>query len=365
MEHCGVCEGTGVLLQDVCPLCDGESCLFTVEDCGSKIAVPSQASNKFFVAEVMTCGWQPLAFRIHITLGGANSIIVAGVDAATAQQIATIVAGVPPTLLEPQLPPIAALLQILAEAEWRQGRVTVEGDCRNAVEAVCLFYDELCDAEPSQHKFEALLHTQEILPHVYHVHAASRITIASIFIRFQEFYESADPSIRGQTFSLAECRDRDGGFDCYLRWPGFNLPSRVVEAVRGGVLDPLHPRERALLTSVDAVRGDFQGEYYVIGTCEEQGALHHEMAHALYALSADYHTQVRELLAKVSEQDKDAMCTRLMDMGYCSDEEILLDEMQAYMAGGDDLVGSCVEIRQEIQQTFRFFAKVDSTPYSQ
>merc|ERR1740116_531798 len=101
-------------------------------------------------------------------------------------------------------------------------------------------------------------------------------------------------------FSLAELRDRyrsDGGsFDFYLRWPGFNLPSRIIEAVREGALGPLHPREQALLASIDAARGDRPGDYYVIGTCEEAEALHHEMAHGLYATSAAYREEVLRLL---------------------------------------------------------------------
>jgi len=159
-----------------------------------------------------------------------------------------------------------------------------------------------------------------------------------------------------------------GVFDFYLSWPGFNLPARIVEAVRSGALGPLQPRERALLASIDAVRGSHSGEYYVIGTCEDMGALDHEMAHGLYAVNEAYRQEVQALLARVSKPDKSAMRRKLLDMGYCDDESILLDEMQAYMAGGEDLLfgasPECAAIQEEIRRTLCLFAGIHNTPYS-
>lgn len=277
----------------------------------------------------------------------------------------------PPTFLTAELPPIAALLQVLGVAEWQKAHVGVEGGPHTAAEAVCLFYDELCAAEPAPEAFAALIHTEEILPRIYHVHAQQRVIIASVFFRLQEFYESADTSIRGHSFSVADYRQRcasyRGVFDFYLSWPGFNLPSRIVEAVRSGAIGTLHPREQALLDSIDAAKGDIQGEYYVIGTCEDGGALEHEIAHGLYAVNDAYRHDVQALLAKVSDPDKAAMRQKLLEMGYCDDDSILLDEMQAYMAGGEDLLfgrsPECAATKEDIRQTLFFFARVHNTPY--
>merc|ERR1719491_2052443 len=112
-------------------------------------------------------GFAPLAFNIHTFLR-SSTITIADVDLATASRIAELVTAVPSKFLAPELPPMSTLLQILAIAEWRHARVHVEGS-RTAAEAICLFYDELCDASASREDFAALIETREILPRVYSV----------------------------------------------------------------------------------------------------------------------------------------------------------------------------------------------------
>eukprot|EP00927_Polykrikos_kofoidii_P071135 TRINITY_DN67460_c0_g1_i1.p1 TRINITY_DN67460_c0_g1~~TRINITY_DN67460_c0_g1_i1.p1 ORF type:complete len:395 (-),score=60.10 TRINITY_DN67460_c0_g1_i1:168-1352(-) len=394
MEHCGVCEGTGLLLNEPCPLCedqsspetgvnqlviektfsdqednDGGAILFTVNEDGVEFVVPSTATNAFFIGGLTMSGWVPPNFRISISLRTSGCIIISDVDATTARRIADIIESTPPLFLKDDLPPITALLQILGLAEWRRANISVVGGPKTPAEAVCIFYDELCIEETLPEAYATLIHTSEVLPRVYRLHAHHRIVIASMFFRLQEFYESPVSSIRGKMFSVIEYMERgirtdSDAFEYYLRWPGFNLPSRIIEAARGGGLGRLMPREEALLASIDRAKGDFQGEYYVIGTCENAGALMHEMAHGLYALNPGYRQEVQDLLDLVSEEDTAAMRQKLLDMGYCDDEEILQDEMQAYMAGGEDLVDTCVVARRNIQQTFHNFSGVQSAPLS-
>lgn len=106
--------------------------------------------------------------------------------------------------------------------------------------------------------------------------------------------------------------------------------------------------------------------YYVIGSCEESDALHHEMAHGLYATCQAYRQQVQVALAMVSVHDRAVMRTKLLEMGYCEDEEILEDEMQAYMAGGADIGGdACIHIREKVESIFKLFAGVErGCPYA-
>merc|ERR1712039_250872 len=112
------------------------------------------------------------------------------------------------------------------------------------------------------------------------------------------------------------------------------------------------------------------GQFYVIGSCEGGGALHHEMAHGLYATNAEYRQRTDSILSRLPGSARAAMCEALLKMGYCSDEEILTDEIQAYAAGGDDLAGLCIKdkdcaaVRQEIQLVFRFHAGLHDQPYA-
>jgi len=190
-----------------------------------------------------------------------------------------------------------------------------------------------------------------------------------MFARPQEFYESPDPSLRGMPFSLGDLRRSltAGGrpFDFYLRWPGFNLPSRVFEAFRRGALGGLLPREEALVSRVHgALGGDTTSDYYVIGTCEDEGALHHEMAHGLYSTNEVYRRKVRGLIEQLDGHQRETMRRKLLDMGYVDDVDILEDEFQAYMAGGDKLCEGCDAVAQGVRGAFHFHARLHPGPYA-
>jgi len=171
MEVCPVCDGAGVLLREICPLCDGdpsggdpsggtsradrcsglanaeceaneEETLFTLDEDGIRVVLPSLASNTFFAAQFTMPGLFPPRFDVSMTLGNCGIVNISGLDVATANRIAAIVTDVPPIFLSPALPPVTALLQILAVAEWQKALITVDEGPHTAAEAVCLFYDE-------------------------------------------------------------------------------------------------------------------------------------------------------------------------------------------------------------------------------
>eukprot|EP00288_Rhodomonas_lens_P015540 CAMPEP_0177713338 /NCGR_PEP_ID=MMETSP0484_2-20121128/12884_1 /TAXON_ID=354590 /ORGANISM="Rhodomonas lens, Strain RHODO" /LENGTH=283 /DNA_ID=CAMNT_0019225217 /DNA_START=91 /DNA_END=939 /DNA_ORIENTATION=- len=104
-------------------------------------------------------------------------------------------------------PPASVLCQLIAMAKAWRIRITLDSSFRSAPEAVCSYFDLAADAfHTSAQDFAALLSVTEVLPRVFHVHTASRLVLASTFVRFQEHYEGQSVRFRRQSFSLEEFR---------------------------------------------------------------------------------------------------------------------------------------------------------------
>jgi len=235
-------------------------------------------------------------------------------------------------------------------------------------EFVCSYFDLLCEMmRPTQSDFMGLISVKEALPHVYCVDVESRVVLASCFVRIQEYYECPDASIRRSRFTLDEFKRwyrehsrKDAaspvGFNFYLAWPGFNVPSWVLDDVRAGLLGPLRPQEEALLALVPQE----DGPHYVIGVCEgSTETLQHELAHGLYATCPSYCQRVQASVTSLPQGCRDALRLRLLSSGYADDEGILTDEMQAYMVAGGTLASeieqsaSARAAQEEVLAAFR------------
>eukprot|EP00928_Gymnodinium_smaydae_P042444 TRINITY_DN2857_c1_g1_i1.p1 TRINITY_DN2857_c1_g1~~TRINITY_DN2857_c1_g1_i1.p1 ORF type:complete len:399 (-),score=66.83 TRINITY_DN2857_c1_g1_i1:90-1286(-) len=396
MVVCAVCDDSGFLLHQVCPLCDGDpSCLeappdhqhacddendvelFSYMQNGRQVRVVNYAFNRFFSCSFSIAKLMPPRFDADVHLGKSNiRLLFPSLNPEDAQQIAIDTGSIVSESIDGALEAIGCVLNILGIAETNRqlDQVTVSG-AASAAEAVCLWYDELCTEILDVSEYERLIHVSQVLPNVFQAHVHSRILLASMFIRPQEYYESPNPSIRGKRCTLAEAKKSRAlcenlPFDYYMRWPGFNLPGVVFDAFRNGALGPLEARESALVRSLDAHLPDVSkpGEkYYVIGTCEDAEALHHEMAHGLYHTNDDYRQAVLQVLDGLTSEQKETMREKLLGLGYCDDVDILQDEMQAYMVGGDVLCEGCVEAADSINATFSFYrgdsnAEIGSRP---
>merc|ERR1711874_561553 len=127
----------------------------------------------------------------------------------------------------------------------------------------------------------------------------------------QEYYESPSENFRRRSFSRDEYKAwyRDNprqvdyyltcGFDYYLIWSGFNVPSWVLDALQGGHIGPLSAQEKAVLMALPQ-----DGEHgYVIGTCEDDvETLQHEMAHGLYSTNTEYHLEVAAQIRQLPQE---------------------------------------------------------------
>ncbi|CAK9095078.1 unnamed protein product [Durusdinium trenchii] len=233
------------------------------------------------------------------------------------------------------VPPASALCKTFAAAKVHGYRVAFSGPCR-CEEFVCSYFDAMCeDLQLKSCDFEKLYLLHEALPSVYSLHTDSRLVLGSTFVRIQEYYESPDAQIRHHAFELDQYKDwyrkRHGkGFDYYLEWPGFNVPSWVLNDLRDGKVGcKLRPQEEALLKVWPSC-----GQY-LIGSCEEDmETLQHEMAHGLYATNEAYREAVTQSLEDLPQGRWQVSRQRLLELGYADDPAILNDEIQAYMVEG-------------------------------
>eukprot|EP00929_Paragymnodinium_shiwhaense_P085700 TRINITY_DN46121_c0_g1_i1.p1 TRINITY_DN46121_c0_g1~~TRINITY_DN46121_c0_g1_i1.p1 ORF type:complete len:419 (+),score=81.72 TRINITY_DN46121_c0_g1_i1:37-1293(+) len=369
---------------------DDDDVLFTERLSSSEtIVIPVCASNDFFHVTFDMTGFAPPRFALKMGMKGAAGEPVGpatwcqlvGLDAMTAWTVVELLGildnvGWDEFLHAPHLdkryqdvPAVAVLFQLFGLVQVKRLRSELAEQFRSSQELVCCYFDmmcELCAFPPSA--FQPLLTIREVLPSVYHVHAAARVVLGSTFLRIQEYVESPSDALRYKRFSLDEFKtwyrehgcQAANGFNYYLIWPGFNVPSWVIDDLAARKLGPLRSQEAALLDSLPKLEQPF----YVIGTCEtDVSTLHHEMAHGLYATCKDYHACVREQIDSLPADAYDQMRQHLLSSGYPNDKTILEDEMHAYMVEGNFLADEPCQktqcIQKELSSIFARFANVE------
>lgn len=164
------------------------------------------------------------------------------------------------------------------------------------------------------------------------VWADSQEELGLTFMRFQEHYESANPAFKGQVFTQGQLKrwysETYGSNSYQSHWVGFNFPSSVLTPFKEGLFDPLTTEENRLL-ELFKYRSD---HFYIIGA-QNSSILRHELSHALYASSIKYKKEIDTFLHRNRNKLKKTN-KYILDKGYC--EEVLNDEIQAYITDNDD-----------------------------
>jgi hypothetical protein len=162
---------------------------------------------------------------------------------------------------------------------------------------------------------------------IIHVHCKNSKELSSTFLRFQEFYES--PYFKGKKINLWNFYNyyqkfsKKAKFTYCSDWSGFNLPYWVFTKFKDTPL----PREKELISILPKKK-----PFYVIGTCGRKNSqdykdvLLHEKAHALYFLNPQYKKEINKI---IDLKDFSILIKYLKKLGY--NEEVILDEVQAYM----------------------------------
>lgn len=199
---------------------------------------------------------------------------------------------------------------------------------------------------------------ESISDNIVHVRMPDKRMLALAMCRIQEHYESPFPEIRGKVFTLGQLRAMGsrhcpgvftyaGGNRFDADWSGFNWPSYALEPFIRGMFDPLTEYEEDLVNALKCKQGD----YYVIGTYGDKdpdGALDHEICHALYYTDKAYHGAVKAALSQYRER-LSGLRDMLTSWGYC--EEVLDDECHAYLSADYDWLTS----RKEDIEKFKVY----------
>jgi hypothetical protein len=148
--------------------------------------------------------------------------------------------------------------------------------------------------------------------------------------RAQEFYESGNIRLRNRIFTFEQFIDqythKDGCFDYFTSWGGFNLPCHILEDFFDTF--DLTNRELQVRTITKKYRRKL---YYVIGTlAKDKETLKHELLHAHYYLNPAYKQQVDVLVRSMRKDLKTQLTSALRNMGYAN--HVITDEINAYMA---------------------------------
>jgi hypothetical protein len=189
------------------------------------------------------------------------------------------------------------------------------------------------------------------------ISADSQEELGRTFIRFQEYYESPNPDFRGKIFTLGVVRQWYSvkyGADTYHHdWTGFNFPSRILLPFKQGLFDPLTSEEIELL-NLFKYRHD---NFYIMGA-QNSATLRHELSHALYDSNEKYRNEIDSYIKK---NKRGLAKTRqyILDKGYA--EEVLNDEIQAYITDNDDqtiIINTDPHIILDIKKIYKKYRKL-------
>jgi hypothetical protein len=159
------------------------------------------------------------------------------------------------------------------------------------------------------------------------------------FLRYQEFYESASAKFRGKKFEIFDFmkwysfKYGRGVFTYTNDWDGFNIPGDVIKKVYDLHIDDKNIFDHEMLTAWNQCSTASNGKkFYIIGVVKKNGALSHEIAHALFYLYPEYKKEMTRMIKELSPSIRKEINLNLKKLGYTP--KVYLDETQAYMATG-------------------------------
>jgi hypothetical protein len=188
------------------------------------------------------------------------------------------------------------------------------------------------------HQSIELFHVGE---HIWAVKVRDSHSRAMLFLRPQEFYESAFEEIISKQFKFSRFQELykqhygKQEFTYGSDWSGFNIPSTILEECMFNIPeDEINTYDKIMLSiikTIKEVEGD--SKYYLLGVDElSNRLLEHEFAHAMWFTLTDYKEDMSKLNNECDGVVKDSMFKCITDYGYA--DHVLPDELQAYMATG-------------------------------
>lgn len=195
----------------------------------------------------------------------------------------------------------------------------------------------------------------QLTPQIFWAEFEDQYTLCMTFFRYQEFYESEDPSLKGNINDLLDSMEiyskntEKKSFTYASDWAGFNLPSHIIESAGPKIKDH-NKYDYMMLAMHGMIRIKTDKPYYLIGTLKgERDYLNHELAHGFFYAYKDYKKKMLNLVDGLSDDLYDKALQILRSAGYCN--EVLKDEAQAYLSTGPD------------KELDVFFTKKDREPF--
>ena len=188
----------------------------------------------------------------------------------------------------------------------------------------------------------------EIKPHIYAVIIKDDYDRAMLFCRYQEYYESPYPEVRGNVFSLESYMrtytkgNKSTYFSYPHDWVGYNIPSNILlESHKKFKSHYPNENDNIMGKIISFCENDTKGKgeehqpWYIIGADKiKSGTMNHEMAHGLYYTDLKYKVEMDYLISQIRKTEYISLGKHLIKAGYVNDKKIIDDEIQAFMSTG-------------------------------
>ena len=195
--------------------------------------------------------------------------------------------------------------------------------------------------DPKMDNFLSKIELYHCGDHIWAIKVLDSHSRAMIFLRAQEFYESAFEEIIGKQFKFSNYMDRykqhygKQEFTYGEDWSGFNIPSTVLEKCMFNIpKEEVNNYDKIMISCIETIKS-IEGDhnYYLLGVDElDNHLLEHEFAHAMYFTLPEYKSVMDNLTNSCDVAIRDGMFKCITDYGYA--DHVLMDEMQAYMSTG-------------------------------
>lgn len=179
---------------------------------------------------------------------------------------------------------------------------------------------------------------REVKPKIFLVDFRNAYDLAMHFVRYQEFYESASPLFRDNTWTLFDFmrwyakKNGKGAFTYPSDWAGFNIPGDTIEKVRKmGIPDP-NIYDDQMYDIYKKCKKQAKGDFYLIGATGRTSVLKHEIAHGFFYTVPEYKEETTQLVEDLKPKFRKEVFSTLKKMTYTP--KVFVDECQAYLSTG-------------------------------
>lgn len=188
---------------------------------------------------------------------------------------------------------------------------------------------------------------EKIRERVYHIKHSSSRELCMMFLRYSEFYESINDSLREKSFFLVEQMgiytremNKNSSWTYTDDWGGFNIPVNVIKNVHDKGI-PDHNFYDDLMKGIYGfIKVDSLGkDAYLIGTASKSkksnsAYLKHELTHAMFYIDVEYRTLVLNEINDLNVKTIQKLVNCMKDQGY--PKKVAFDEINAYITTGED-----------------------------